>query len=307
MGRGGRYNPRRMNESFPRDVAVSPGTAEPPGGVLGVILCRCDYAHVVPAADCARIERALTVAGCNVWAVADLCERAASRDPALLQRAAEPGTVVIACLPRAVHALLRGAGLPGTAPLPRVLGWKVRTGADVLRELGVTDPGPASTPAPGADAPPPEWPPWFPAIDYDRCTGCRQCLSFCPFGVYTLAENKRVVVTNPRNCKNHCPACARICPEFAIVFPKVKDEPIDGSEVQPRHIERRKAAVLDPDSDIHALLARRRQRAGIGQFERNLRDRDAAGPVDGARSQAEEERATCMEKAGEGPARAGVP
>ena len=29
-----------------------------------------------------------------------------------------------------------------------------------------------------------EWKPWFPVIDYDRCTNCMQCLSFCLFGVY---------------------------------------------------------------------------------------------------------------------------
>src|SRR5690349_15887991 len=28
------------------------------------------------------------------------------------------------------------------------------------------------------------WKPWFPVIDYDRCTNCMQCLSFCLFGVY---------------------------------------------------------------------------------------------------------------------------
>src|SRR5262249_16191246 len=29
-----------------------------------------------------------------------------------------------------------------------------------------------------------DWKPWFPVIDYDRCTNCMQCLSFCLFGVY---------------------------------------------------------------------------------------------------------------------------
>ncbi|HEX8311367.1 MAG TPA: ferredoxin family protein, partial [Chthoniobacteraceae bacterium] len=29
-----------------------------------------------------------------------------------------------------------------------------------------------------------QWKPWFPVIDYDRCTNCMQCLSFCLFGVY---------------------------------------------------------------------------------------------------------------------------
>ena len=28
-----------------------------------------------------------------------------------------------------------------------------------------------------------EWKPWFPVIDYDRCTNCMQCLSFCLFEI----------------------------------------------------------------------------------------------------------------------------
>ena len=33
-----------------------------------------------------------------------------------------------------------------------------------------------------------DWKPWFPVIDYDRCTNCMQCLSFCLFGVYGVDE-----------------------------------------------------------------------------------------------------------------------
>src|SRR2546422_3501427 len=35
-----------------------------------------------------------------------------------------------------------------------------------------------------------EWKPWFPVIDYDRCTNCMQCLSFCLFGVYGVEDRK---------------------------------------------------------------------------------------------------------------------
>ena len=34
-----------------------------------------------------------------------------------------------------------------------------------------------------------DWKPWFPVIDYDRCTNCMQCLSFCLFGVYKMNAN----------------------------------------------------------------------------------------------------------------------
>lgn len=64
-----------------------------------------------------------------------------------------------------------------------------------------------------------DWPSWFPLIDYARCTTCGQCADFCLFGVYQKIGDK-VVVTNPQGCKNNCPACGRICPQTAIIFPK---------------------------------------------------------------------------------------
>ena len=46
-----------------------------------------------------------------------------------------------------------------------------------------------------------EWKPWFPVIDYDRCTNCMQCLSFCLFGVYGVDAEKKIQVQNNDNCK----------------------------------------------------------------------------------------------------------
>ena len=68
------------------------------------------------------------------------------------------------------------------------------------------------------------WKPWFPVIDYDRCTNCMQCLSFCLFGVYGVDEQQRIQVQNNDHCKTNCPACSRVCPEAAIMFPKYKAE-----------------------------------------------------------------------------------
>jgi len=73
-------------------------------------------------------------------------------------------------------------------------------------------------------------PRWYPVIDYSRCTGCRKCVDFCLFGVYALSDGN-VVVSNPDNCKNGCPACARICPQRAIIFPHYFADPaIAGAE-----------------------------------------------------------------------------
>lgn len=61
---------------------------------------------------------------------------------------------------------------------------------------------------------------WYPVIDRQRCTGCKQCLDFCLFGVYSPGESDAVLVTQPDNCKPGCPACARVCPAGAIMFPE---------------------------------------------------------------------------------------
>lgn len=94
-----------------------------------------------------------------------------------------------------------------------------------------------------------EWKPWFPVIDYDRCTNCMQCLSFCLFGVYGVDKDRRIQVQNQDNCKTNCPACSRVCPEAAIMFPKYKAGPINGDLVSETDLNREKMKV-----DISALL-----------------------------------------------------
>lgn len=65
---------------------------------------------------------------------------------------------------------------------------------------------------------------WYPVVDYSRCSGCGQCMEFCLFGVYSRQEDA-VVATSPDNCKLGCPACARVCPQGAIMFPHYEDDP----------------------------------------------------------------------------------
>ncbi len=82
---------------------------------------------------------------------------------------------------------------------------------------------------------------WYPLLDRSRCTSCRHCLQFCLFGVYE-AQDRRVLAVRPDNCKNGCPACARVCPEGAIIFP-LSDEPaiagMPGTIMQPDAAARR--------------------------------------------------------------------
>jgi NAD-dependent dihydropyrimidine dehydrogenase PreA subunit len=60
---------------------------------------------------------------------------------------------------------------------------------------------------------------------------CMQCLSFCLFELYGVSKKGEIQVQNQTNCKMECPACSRVCPEVAILFPKYRHSPINGDEV----------------------------------------------------------------------------
>jgi NAD-dependent dihydropyrimidine dehydrogenase PreA subunit len=72
---------------------------------------------------------------------------------------------------------------------------------------------------------------WYPVIDYSRCTNCMECIDFCLFGVYGVDALDRILVENQDNCKKGCPACSRVCPEHAIMFPDYKTPAIAGAPV----------------------------------------------------------------------------
>jgi NAD-dependent dihydropyrimidine dehydrogenase PreA subunit len=118
----------------------------------------------------------------------------------------------------------------------------------------------AAQPSPGAKP----WKPWFPVIDYTRCTNCMQCLSFCLFDVYGVSADKKIQVQNQSNCKTDCPACSRVCPEVAIMFPKYRHSPINGDAVSSDDV-RREAMKVDISAllggDVYALLRDRSVKA----------------------------------------------
>jgi Pyruvate/2-oxoacid:ferredoxin oxidoreductase delta subunit len=105
-------------------------------------------------------------------------------------------------------------------------------------QLGLpnSEPGSSGADAPGSPAPisaeqlltPPNRR-WYPVIDYSRCTNCMECLDFCLFGVYGVDRFDRILVDNQDSCKKGCPACSRVCPEQAIMFPDYKTPAIAGA------------------------------------------------------------------------------
>jgi Pyruvate/2-oxoacid:ferredoxin oxidoreductase delta subunit len=145
----------------------------------------------------------------------------------------------------------------------------------------------ASLHADTGTVPRPKWKPWFPVIDFSRCTNCMQCLTFCLFDVYGVDKEKKIEVRNPTNCKTDCPACSRVCPEVAILFPKYKGGPINGDEVREADLHREKMKV-----DISALLG--------GDIYAALKQRSADAKVRFSRERDEkralDERKKCLTK-----------
>ena len=71
---------------------------------------------------------------------------------------------------------------------------------------------------------------WDPVIDYSRSTNCMECIDICLFGVYGVDGADRILVEQQDNCKKGCPACSRVCPENAIIFPGHKTPGIAGAD-----------------------------------------------------------------------------
>jgi hypothetical protein len=103
--------------------------------------------------------------------------------------------------------------------------------APTLVQLGVNLNSAKTAPAPEQMLQAPAVRRWYPVIDYSRCTNCMECIDFCLFGVYGIDNLDRILVENQDNCKKGCPACSRVCPEQAIIFPDYKTPAIAGAPV----------------------------------------------------------------------------
>jgi len=234
-----------------------------------ILYCHCAYAEVIPDETRRGVLEALAARGAAFEAVADLCELAAQRDPMLARLAVAADLRIIACWPRTVRWLFAFAGAPLAAEGVRFFNMRREGAEEILAAACGTESGRGAGAPRGGSGDPPrkalrragatagqagraasrraepraapafpgrkagEWVPWFPVLDYERCRNCRQCLEFCLFGVYAADEGGQVRVAHPERCKTGCPACARLCPAVAIIFPKYADGAISGDDAMP--------------------------------------------------------------------------
>jgi len=247
-------------------------------GVGRVLVCRCVHAETMPRAALEEVLRRLRDAAIEPEVADDLCELAARSDPRLRELAEADAATVIACYPRAVKWLFAAAEAPLSDGRVALLNLRAesaesivasllsRQAANVSGESLILDSGSAIDNRKSAienrKSAAAAWMPWFPVIDYSRCTNCGQCLNFCLFGVFGRDGRGRVAALRPAKCKTNCPACARVCPEAAIIFPKHATPPINGAEIRPEDLERAKMKT-DPTAlargDVYAALRKRGQ------------------------------------------------
>lgn len=102
---------------------------------------------------------------------------------------------------------------------------------------------------------------WYPVIDRDRCSGCLECLNFCLFGVYGTDSSDDILIEQPDACRPGCPACSRICPEGAIMFPQHGDPAISGDAKASLEGLKLDLSQLFSGADPSALALAERDRA----------------------------------------------
>lgn len=193
-----------------------------------ITICACASRQFIDKEQAAEIAATMQSKGFDVTVEADLCKKVMTRSSDMKEIASG---VILACHTRVIESHLEWLGIEAGG----IVSMRDRSKEDILADLQTI----AQTTADelsglagfrkqiaefpvedGTDA-------WYPVIDKIRCTECGKCHDFCLFGVYTV-EDKKVRVLQPQNCKNNCPACARMCPSQAVIFPKYDKSPING-------------------------------------------------------------------------------
>jgi len=214
-----------------------------------VFFCRCQ-AGLMSYEKLADIEAFLRTKNYPFVQFSDLCGCSATSQHAVREAfSASNDALMIACYPRAVKLLLQHSGIDHQSLNISYLNARETETENILSGVDEFMAGEAKTGENIFLQSDPEWPAWYPVIDYGRCTACGQCADFCLFGVYEKQQDK-VVVVHPHGCKNNCPACGRICPQTAIVFPKYeKPGAIAGYDVIDEIAEQQRQ-----NEDINSIL-----------------------------------------------------
>ena len=215
--------------------------------------------HDILASDSlGRVAAHAGLAPDSVVEIGDLAKRAFEKDTRTLAEIfARDRECVIGCSrPRAVQALLDYADVD-VSPL-RITWLQLPFDRDALRTGYGT--------------------PWFPVIDRARCNGCGTCADYCLFSVYAadnnLPPNKKIRVTMPQYCKVGCPACARLCPTGALIFPFCHEPELNGEIADPQERPPADALAALGDDPMRILAERKNRQRLIDPSKFNQAEAD---------------------------------
>jgi len=228
-----------------------------------ILFCNCGGERV-PKDLLGRVDQYIRSSGAEVTILSDLCGLVAAKKNLLTDLFDKDAEyLVIGCYRRTMDLLFAQIDelSPRTEGYDHINLFKASSEDEVIEKINGFCTGQNGTGQHREIIEDSGWPAWYPVMDYSRCTACGQCSEFCLFGVYEKTDD-RVNVVNPTSCKNNCPACARICPVTAIIFPKYKNGgAIGGSDQIDEQAELQRQA-LDIESflgsDLYNALEKRK-------------------------------------------------
>lgn len=192
-------------------------------GKTCLIFCRCG-AGIFSGLESDKLAAVLKNLQADVYELHDLCALSLNEKELLTTLGRKyDHKIVIACYPRAIENLFSQNEIDfGVYTVINFRELMAQEVAVLLKSRFLLKEGVASSQVVVSQL---KVPAWYPLIDKSRCTYCGQCSHFCLFGVYQSGR-KRLAVVNPLACKNNCPACSRICPESAIIFPRLPENSV---------------------------------------------------------------------------------
>jgi len=188
-----------------------------------LIYCNCG-AGIFSGIESEKLAEALHDFKADVFELHDLCALSINEKEQLSTIGKEyDHKIVIACYPRTIKYLFKQNNIDfGRYEVINFRGMLAEQMIEALAPHFEPDAGKANHRVLVSRL---KVPAWYPVVDDERCTLCGQCSRFCLFGVYQF-DKKHLSVVNPLACKNNCPACGRICPESALIFPRLPESSV---------------------------------------------------------------------------------
>jgi ferredoxin len=242
-----------------------------------ILFCECG-AGLISENESKKLKEGLKSLDVAVYELHDLCAMSLNEKEVLGSFGGKfSKIIVLACYPRAVNNMLKQGEV--TIPEIEVINFRNLPAERILSMLSEDYKIPEGTADYSVYRSSLTVPAWYPVIDHSLCTECGKCASFCLFGVYRF-DRKSLKVINPLSCKNNCPACARVCPGSAIIFPRFAEKSVIAG-AEPGEVSKSEERELS-----RLLMERNRNRKNI------IRD--------GFITKATEERLRALKESGEG-------